>query len=114
MQTAREAGARQHLIETVIEVNQARKSEMADRVIAAFGGDVAGRTIAVLGLAFKQNTDDMRDSPALTVVPVLQKAGARIRAYDPEAMKEARKLLTDVDYAVGAYERCVAPTAPWC
>ena len=104
VQTAREAGARQHLIETVIEVNQARKSEMADRVIAAFGGDVAGRTIAVLGLAFKQNTDDMRDSPALTVVPVLQKAGARIRAYDPEAMKEARKLLTDVDYAVGAYE----------
>jgi len=104
VQTAREAGARQRLIETVIEVNDGRKSEMADRVVAAFDGDVAGRTIAVLGLAFKQNTDDMRDSPSLTVVPALQRAGARIRAYDPEAMKEARKLLTDIDYATGAYE----------
>ena len=104
VQTARAVGARQRLIETVIEVNDGRKSEMADRVVAAFDGDVAGRTIAVLGLAFKQNTDDMRDSPSLTVVPALQRAGARIRAYDPEAMKEARKLLTDIDYATGAYE----------
>ncbi|MDR6292009.1 MULTISPECIES: UDP-glucose dehydrogenase family protein [Inquilinus] len=104
VQTAREAGAPQHLIEAVIEVNEARKTEMADRVIAAFDGDVAGKTIAVLGLAFKQNTDDMRDSPSLTVVPALQQAGARIRAYDPAAMTEARKLLTDIDYATGAYE----------
>jgi UDPglucose 6-dehydrogenase len=104
VQTAREAGAPQHLIEAVIEVNDSRKAEMADRVIAAFDGDVAGKTIAVLGLAFKQNTDDMRDSPSLTVVPALQRAGARIRAYDPAAMTEARKLLTDIDYTTGAYE----------
>ncbi|MGK9165396.1 UDP-glucose/GDP-mannose dehydrogenase family protein [Inquilinus limosus] len=104
VQTAREAGARQRLIETVIDVNEARKTEMAQRVVAAFDGNVAGKTIAVLGLAFKQNTDDMRDAPSLTVVPALQQAGARIRAYDPAAMKEARKLLTDVDYATGAYE----------
>ncbi len=104
VQTARDAGAPQRLIETVIAVNDARKDEMAKRVVAAFGSNVAGKTIAVLGLAFKQNTDDMRDSPSLTVVPALQQAGARIRAYDPEAMKEARKLLTDIDYATGAYE----------
>jgi UDPglucose 6-dehydrogenase len=104
VQTARDAGAPQHLIEAVIEVNEARKTEMAQRVVAAFGGDVTGKTIAVLGLAFKQNTDDMRDSPSLTVVPALQQAGARIRAYDPEAMKEARKLLADIDYTTGAYE----------
>ncbi|HEY9347289.1 MAG TPA: UDP binding domain-containing protein, partial [Inquilinus sp.] len=104
VQTAREAGAPQRLIEAVIEVNEARKAEMADRVIAAFDGDVAGKTVAVLGLAFKQNTDDMRDAPSLTVVPALQRAGARVRAYDPAAMKEARRLLTDIDYATGAYE----------
>ncbi|WP_026868588.1 UDP-glucose dehydrogenase family protein [Inquilinus limosus] len=104
VQTAREAGARQRLIETVIDVNEARKAEMAQRVVAAFDGDIAGKTVAVLGLAFKQNTDDMRDAPSLTVVPALQQAGARIRAYDPAAMKEARKLLTDIDYATGAYE----------
>ncbi|MGK9233884.1 UDP-glucose/GDP-mannose dehydrogenase family protein [Inquilinus limosus] len=104
VQTAREAGARQRLIETVIDVNEARKAEMAQRVVAAFDGDIAGKIIAVLGLAFKQNTDDMRDAPSLTVVPALQQAGARIRAYDPAAMKEARKLLTDIDYATGAYE----------
>ena len=65
---------------------------MADKVIAAMGGDVKGKTIGVLGLAFKQNTDDMRDSPSLAIIPALQAAGAQIRAYDPEGMDEARRL----------------------
>ena len=67
-------------------------------------GDVSGKTIAVLGLAFKPNTDDMRDAPSLTIIPKLQDGGATIRAYDPEAMKEAKHLFSDVTYTEGPYE----------
>jgi UDPglucose 6-dehydrogenase len=77
---------------------------MADRIIAACGGSVAGKTLAVLGLTFKPNTDDMRDSPSLAILPVLRDAGATIRAFDPEGMAEARKLMPDLDYCEGAYE----------
>ena len=77
---------------------------MADRIIAACGGAVAGKTLAVLGLTFKPNTDDMRDSPSLSIVPVLREAGARIRAFDPEGMAEARKLMPDLDYCEDAYQ----------
>jgi UDPglucose 6-dehydrogenase len=75
---------------------------MADKIIQAFGG-VGGKTVAVLGLTFKPNTDDMRDAPSLVIVPMLQAAGARIRGYDPEGMDEAKKLL-DIELCSDAYE----------
>ena len=103
-QTATAAGAPVTIVQAVIDANEDRKSKMADKVIKTMGGDVSGKTIAVLGLAFKPNTDDMRDAPSLTILPKLQEAGAIIRAYDPEAMKEARHLLSDVTYTDGAYE----------
>jgi UDPglucose 6-dehydrogenase len=102
--TARQHEAPQSIVETVLAVNAARKKEMAQRVIEACGGSVKGKTVAVLGLTFKPNTDDMRDAPALDIVPALQQAGAAIRAYDPEGMDEARKLLPNVEFCAGAYE----------
>ena len=77
---------------------------MAAKVIKAMGGDVNGKTIGVLGLAFKQNTDDMRDAPSLDILPALQAAGATIKAYDPEAMTEASHLLKGITFANSAYE----------
>jgi UDPglucose 6-dehydrogenase len=76
---------------------------MGRKVIAACGGSVRGKTVAVLGLTFKPNTDDMREAPSLDVIRTLQDAGARIRAYDPEGMDAARGMLTDVEYARDAY-----------
>jgi UDPglucose 6-dehydrogenase len=98
------AGAPLRLVQTTVEVNDARKRSMASRVIAACGGAVKGKSVAVLGLTFKPNTDDMRESPSLDIVPALQKAGASVRAYDPEGMGEARKLLTNVTWCADAYE----------
>lgn len=92
------------IVDTVVEVNAARKKAMAGKIIAAMGGDVSGKTIGVLGLAFKQNTDDMRDAPSLDIIPALIEAGANIRAYDPEAMDEAKHLLDGLKYADSAYE----------
>src|SRR5579863_3885045 len=77
---------------------------MADRVVAACGGSVAGKTVAVLGLTFKPNTDDMRESPSLSILPLLIEAGATVRAFDPEGMTEAKKLLPDLDYCHDAYQ----------
>ena len=91
------------IVDAVVEVNAARKKAMADKIIKTMGGDVSGKTIALLGLAFKPNTDDMRDAPALDIVPALQAAGASVRAYDPESMHEASQMLTDVMYCDGAY-----------
>ncbi|MGE3906170.1 MAG: UDP binding domain-containing protein, partial [Reyranellaceae bacterium] len=102
--TAREHEAPQTIVETVLAVNASRKKEMANRIIEACGGSVAGKTIAVLGLTFKPNTDDMRDSPALEILPALVASGARVRAYDPEGMDEARKLLPEIEYCSGSYE----------
>lgn len=102
--TANDYGSPVRIVDTVIDVNAARKKAMADKVIAAMGGDVKGKTIGVLGLAFKQNTDDMRDAPSLDILPALQAAGARIVAYDPEAMKEAAHLLKNIEFADSAYK----------
>jgi UDPglucose 6-dehydrogenase len=102
LRTSEEAGATTRIVETVVKVNDARKKAMAQKIIDAFGG-VAGKTIAVLGLTFKPNTDDMRDAPSLVILPMLQAEGARIRAYDPEGKKEAGKLL-DVELCTDAYE----------
>jgi UDPglucose 6-dehydrogenase len=91
------------LVEAVVDVNANRKKRMADKIISAFGG-VAGKTVAVLGVTFKPNTDDMRDSPSLDIIPALQAAGARVTAFDPEGMHEAEKLLPGVTWAKGTYE----------
>lgn len=101
--TANDAGCPVRIVDTVVEVNAARKRAMADKVIKAMGGDVKGKTIGVLGLAFKPNTDDMRDAPSLDIIPALTEAGATVRAYDPESMHEAEKLLSGLDYAESAY-----------
>lgn len=104
VQTAQDVGAPLRIIETVVDINAKRKRQMAERIIAFAGGDVKGKTIAVLGLTFKPNTDDMRDSPSLDIVPALQAAGATVRAFDPEGMHEAAKLLPGVVYCKDAYE----------
>jgi UDPglucose 6-dehydrogenase len=102
VKTAHEAGAPSRIVEAVVAVNDQRKVNMAKKIEDAFGG-VKGKTIAVLGLTFKPNTDDMRDAPSLVIVPALQQAGARIKAYDPEGAKEAGKHLA-LDFAASAYE----------
>ena len=102
--TAAEAGAPLRIVEAVVAVNDARKRRMADKVIEACGGSVAGATVAVLGLTFKPNTDDMREAPALTIIPALQDAGAAIRAFDPAGMGEATALLKDVAWCSDAYD----------
>ena len=104
VRTARDQGAPLRIVETVVEVNDTRKRQMAERIIAACDGSVANKTVCVLGVTFKPNTDDMRDSPALDIIPALQKAGARVRAFDPQGMGEAKKLLSDVDWADDAYD----------
>jgi UDPglucose 6-dehydrogenase len=103
MRTAKEAGAPSQIVETVVAVNDARKKAMAARVIAACGGSVKGKTVAVLGLAFKPNTDDMREAPSLAIISELQKAGAKIQAHDPEGMEQAAKLLQNVSFCDGPY-----------
>ncbi|MEM1106443.1 MAG: UDP-glucose/GDP-mannose dehydrogenase family protein [Pseudomonadota bacterium] len=102
--TANDYGSPVRIVDTVIEVNAARKKAMADKVIAAAGGDVDGKSIAILGLAFKPNTDDMRDAPSLDIVPALIAAGARVTAYDPEAMDAAKALMGELAYAPGPWE----------
>ncbi len=101
--TANDHDSPVRIVDTVVEVNAARKKKMADKIIAAMGGDVSGKTIGVLGLAFKQNTDDMRDAPSLDIVPALIAAGATVKAYDPEAMEEAKHLMDGIHYAENAY-----------
>jgi UDPglucose 6-dehydrogenase len=103
LKTSQDAGAPTRIVEAVVSVNERRKALMAEKIEAAFGG-VKGKTVAVLGLTFKPNTDDMRDAPSLAIIPALQKAGATIRAYDPEGAKEAGKLLRNVTFCANAYE----------
>lgn len=103
IKTGHDAGAPVRIVETVAAVNDQRKRAMARKIIAACGGTVRGKTIAVLGLTFKPNTDDMRDAPALAIIPALQDAGARIRAYDPEGMEQAAQQLEKVEFADSAY-----------
>jgi UDPglucose 6-dehydrogenase len=102
--TGQDKGTPLRLVEATIDINAARKKNMAERVIAACGGSVKGKTIAVLGLTFKPNTDDMRDSVSLDVVPMLQQAGAVVHAYDPAGMKEATALLKNVAWFGGPYQ----------
>ena len=91
------------IVETVVSVNSARKSAMVQKILAACGGSVRGKRLAVLGLAFKPNTDDMREAPSLSILPVLASEGADVRAYDPAAMSEAHRLLPEVKTEADPY-----------
>ena len=104
VRTATDAGSPVRLIETTVEVNDARKKSMAGKVAAALGGDLSGKTVALLGLTFKPNTDDMRDAPSLDVAPALIAMGASVQAFDPEGMAEAAHLLPGVTFRDGPYE----------
>jgi UDPglucose 6-dehydrogenase len=106
IKTAQDNGARTRIVETVAEVNALRKRAMGEKVIAACGGSVEGKTIALLGLAFKPNTDDMRDAPSIDIVSVLESKGAKVRAFDPESMDQARPLMKNVAFCNEPYE-CV-------
>ncbi|RAK58908.1 UDP-glucose 6-dehydrogenase [Phenylobacterium hankyongense] len=103
VRTARAAGSPVELIETTVKVNDARKKAMAAKVSRAVAGDLAGKTVGVLGLTFKPNTDDMRDAPALDIVPALQAQGAKVQAFDPEG-HEAQTMLTGVDFKANPYD----------
>ncbi|OOG66853.1 UDP-glucose 6-dehydrogenase [Sinorhizobium sp. A49] len=104
VKTAQDFDSPVRLVETTVAINDNRKRAMGRKVIAAAGGDVRGRKVAVLGLTFKPNTDDMRDSPAITVVQTLQDAGAHVVGYDPEGMENAKKLMDGLDFAKDPYE----------
>ncbi len=103
-QIGQKYGAPQNIVETVVWVNAERQRSMAQRVIDACGGDVTGMKIGVLGVAFKPNTDDVRESPSLVIVPLLQEHGAQVSAHDPVAMEEAKKHLDDVTWCDDAYD----------
>ncbi len=105
--TAQEHESPVRIVDTVIDVNNKRKQAMVERIVKACGGNVVGKTIAILGLTFKPNTDDMRESPSLVIVPGLQKLGATIRAFDPEGMEEAKKEFAGaqpIHYCTDAYD----------
>ena len=107
MRTAQEFGAPLRIVEAVNSINDLRKRAMAKKVIAACDGAVRGKTIGVLGLTFKPNTDDMREAPSLSIIQALQDNGAKVRAYDPQGMEQARSLLEDVAFAADPYD-CAA------
>jgi UDPglucose 6-dehydrogenase len=104
VKTAEDAGAPIRLVEATVAVNDTRKRAMGRKIIAACGGSVRGKRIAVLGLTFKPNTDDMRDAPSLAIIRALEDGGAVVRAYDPEGMEAARSMLPNVEFASSPYE----------
>ena len=104
LKTGQDFEAPLRIVEAVVLSNDNRKRSMGRKVVNALGGEGHGKTVALLGLTFKANTDDMRDSPSLSIVRALQDAGAAVRAYDPEGMEQAAKLIDDVTYCEDAYE----------
>ena len=106
IKTGQDNEAPLRIVETVAAVNDARKRAMARKVAQALGGNLRGCTIAVLGLTFKPNTDDMRDAPSIPLIIALQDLGAKVRVYDPVGMEQAKRLISDVAYADGPYD-CV-------
>lgn len=104
--TAQEHGSPSRIIETVVEVNAAQKVRMVRKIRKALDGNESGKTIAVLGLTFKPETDDMRESPSLAILPALIEKGAKVKATDPQGIGEAKKLMPDVKYCQNAYEAC--------
>ena len=104
LKTAEDYKAPLRIVEAVVKVNDARKRAMGRKVIRALGDDARGKTVALLGLTFKPNTDDMRDAPSISIVQALQDAGAAVRAYDPEGMEQARPLMAGVQFCDSPYE----------
>lgn len=92
------------IVETVVKANNLRKKKIVEKIISACGGSVTRKIVAVLGLTFKPNTDDMREAPSLDIVPALQKAGAFVRAFDPKGMDEAKRLMPNISYSSDVYE----------
>lgn len=107
LRIVQEHGVSLRIVESAVEVNSAQKARMIKKIRDMLGGSEAGKTLAVLGLTFKPETDDMREAPSLTIIPALLEKGARIKAHDPKGMNEARRLLpAEVEYAVNAYDAC--------
>jgi UDPglucose 6-dehydrogenase len=106
IKTAQDHGAPIRIVEEVARINDQRKRAMARKVMAACGGTVRGKTIAILGLTFKPNTDDMRDSPAISIITALKDGGARIHAFDPEGMEQARAVLNNLTFFYDPYSCC--------
>ncbi len=107
MRIVQEHGESLRIVEAAVEVNSAQKARMVKKIRENLGGSVAGKTLAVLGLTFKPETDDMRDAPSVTIIPALIEKGARIRAHDPKGMLEAEKYLpSEVEYTTSAYDAC--------
>ena len=102
--SGQEHGTPLRLVETTVAVNDQRKRAMGDKVIAAMGGAVRGKTIGILGLTFKPNTDDMREAPSIAIIETLRDAGAIIRAFDPEGMGTARSIIEQIQYCEDAYQ----------
>src|SRR5262249_41879662 len=105
-QFAREKGQPLAIVDAVVDVNERQHRRMVDKVVACLDGDVRGKSIGVLGLSFKPETDDTRESPALAIVRALQARGARVQAYDPQAMDAVRKELPELTLCSDAYEAC--------
>lgn len=104
LRTAESVGVELSIVDSVVRANDARKRAMSNKIADACGGSVDGKRIAILGLAFKPNTDDMRESPSLSIIAALMEMGAKVAAYDPICMEEAKKNLTDVTFCEGPYE----------
>ena len=104
LKTAEDYASPIRVVDVVVQVNETRKRAMGRKVLKAMGGDPRGRTVAILGLTFKPNTDDMREAPSLSIIRALQDAGCKIRAHDPEGEEQARELLTDVTFCKDAYD----------
>src|SRR5687768_6273739 len=111
LKTAEDHDAPLRIVESVVKVNEARKRAMGRKVIQALGGDARGRTVAMLGLTFKPNTDDMRDAPSLSIVQALQDAGAAVRGYDPEGTEQARPVMPGVEFFDSPYRAAAGADA---
>ncbi|QPQ56068.1 UDP-glucose/GDP-mannose dehydrogenase family protein [Allosphingosinicella flava] len=111
LKTAEDYQTPLRIVEAVVAVNDARKRAMGRKVIQALGGEARGKTVALLGLTFKPNTDDMRDAPSIAIVQALQDAGAEVRAYDPEGMEQAKSAMKGVTFAAGPYDAAAGADA---
>ncbi|HEX9965339.1 MAG TPA: UDP-glucose/GDP-mannose dehydrogenase family protein [Allosphingosinicella sp.] len=111
LKTAEDHQAPLRIVESVVKVNEARKRAMGRKVIQALGGEARGRTVALLGLTFKPNTDDMRDAPSLSIVQALQDSGASVRGYDPEGMEQARPMMPNVEFFDSPYSAAAGADA---
>jgi len=111
LRIAQEHGSALRLVEAAVEVNSAQKGKMIKKIRDALNGSEAGKTIGVLGITFKPETDDLREAPALTILPALHEKGARLQIHDPQGMKEAAKILPEYTYVVDAYAACAGADA---